>query len=60
MRILSKVVISKLLVSLLLNVSLDFFILIFTPDSDRVVSGRGGGAFEPPPKKLNTSEPFNL
>ena len=53
MRILSKVVISKLLVSSLLNVSLDFF--IFTHDSDRGVRGGGGGgyAFVSPDKKLN-------
>ena len=54
MRILSKEGISKLLVSLLLNVSLDCFFFIFTPDSDRGVSGGGGGgAFESPHKKLN-------
>ena len=48
-------VISKLLVSSLLNVSLDFFIFIFTHDSDRGVRGGGGGgyAFVSPDKKLN-------
>ena len=56
MRILSKLVISNLLVSLLLNVSLDCFFFIFTPDSDRGVSGGGGGGellLSPPHKKLN-------
>ena len=45
-------VISKPLVSLLLNVSLDFF-YIFNPDSDRGVRRGEGGAFESLPKKLN-------
>ena len=42
MRILSKEVKFKLLVSLLLNISLDF-LSIFTPDPDRGVRRAGGG-----------------
>ena len=52
-------VISKLLVSLPLNVSPDFSFYIFTPDLDHGVEG-GGGVLLSTPTKLNNFKPFNL